>query len=97
MPGLAGAMAGKDEFSELNVLSGVMVLIPPCLWGAVRFVGGGDTGGVDQAKVAAGDAFLAGPERFAAGLEGSVAEDDAEAGAFAQGSPPSMSEPVLAP
>lgn len=96
MPGLVGAMAGKDEFSEFIVLSGVMFLIPPCSWGAAKFVGGGDTGGVDQAKVAAGDAFLAEPERFAAGLEGSVAEDEAEAGPLAQGSPPSISTPVLA-
>lgn len=97
MPGFAGAMAGKDEFSEFSVLSGVIVLIPPCVWGAARLVGGGDTGGVDQAKVAAGDAFLAGPTRFPAGLEGNVAEEEADVGAFAQGSPPSISEPVLAP
>jgi hypothetical protein len=95
MPGLAGAIAGKVEFKELKLLSGVMALI--CVGGAARFVGGGDTGGVDQANVAAGDAFLAGPPRFTAGLEGNVAEDEAEAGAFAQGSLPSMSEPVLAP
>ena len=97
MPGFAGAMAGKDEFNEFIVLSGVMVLSPPCAGGAAKFVGGGDTGGVDQANVAAGDAFLAGPIRFAAGLEGSVVEDEAEGGAFAHGSPPSMSDPVLAP
>jgi hypothetical protein len=60
-------------------------------------VGGGDTGGVDHEKVAAGDAFLVEPARFAAGLEGSVVEDEAEAGAVAQGSPPSMSEPALGP
>ena len=98
MPGFAGAIAGKLEFKEFMVLSGVMVRSPPRAGGATRFVvGGGETGGVDQEKVAAGDAFLVDPARFPAGLEGNMVEEEAEAGAFAQASPPSMSEPVLTP
>lgn len=57
-------------------------------------VGGGDTGGVDQANVAAGDAVLA---RFVAGCMGRVADVDPDAEPFAHGSPPSMSDPPDGP
>ena len=95
MPGFVGFMAGKEELREEKVLSGVMALPLPC--GADRlFDGGGETGGVDQEKVAgAGEALFA---RFA-GREGKMVEDDAEA--FAEpldhGSPPSISDPPVVP
>jgi hypothetical protein len=97
MPGFDGAMAGNAELSELNVLSGVIVL--PTIFGAERFVcGGGDTGGLDQENVAAGDAFLVDPA-LTAGREGSIDDEEADVGAVAQGSapPPNMSEPVFVP
>ena len=97
MPGFAGAMAGNAELMEFIELSGVMVLRPPCACGAARLVGGGETGGLDHGNVAAGDAFLADPTRLPAGLDGRTVEEEAEVGAFAQGSPPSISEPVLVP
>ena len=94
IPGLAGVIAGNAELSEPIVLSGVMVLTAPSD-GVVRFVGGGgDTGGVDHEKAATGDAVLADDARLAAGREGSVVAD---ADAFPQPSPPSISEPVFAP
>jgi hypothetical protein len=95
MPGFEGAMAGKAELSELNVLSGVIAL--PDALGAERLVcGGGDTGGLDHEKAAAGDAFLIDPV-LAAGRDGRIVEEDADVGAVAHGSalPPSMSEPVF--
>lgn len=96
MPGFAGAMAGKAELIELRLRSGVTVRMPPCAGGAARLVGGGDTGGVDHANAGAVDAFAAEPTRFAAGRDGSVVDDEADAGALAHASPPSMSEPVPA-
>jgi hypothetical protein len=88
IPGLAGLMAGKEELRDEKLLL-------PC--GADRFVGGGgETGGVDHEKVAgAGEALL---DRFA-GREGRTVEEEAEAfaEALAHESPPSMSDPPLAP
>lgn len=88
IPGLAGLMAGKEEFRVEKVLL-------PC--GADAFVGGGgETGGVDHEKVAgAGEALL---DLFA-GREGRTAEEEAEAlaEALVHESPPSMSEPLVAP
>lgn len=84
MPGFEGAMAGKDELSEL----------------VEKFdCGGGDTGGLDQENVAAaGDAVLIDPG-FIAGREGRIVEEEADVGAVAHGSalPPNMSDPVPAP
>jgi hypothetical protein len=93
MPGLLGVIAGNDEFRVLKVLSGVIVLLVP--WGAERFVAGGDTGGVDHEK--AGEPLFDDFPRFTAGLEGSIVDEEAEAGAFAQGSPPSISVPLDVP
>jgi len=88
IPGFAGLMAGKEELKDEKVLL-------PC--GAGTFVGGGgETGGVDHEKVAgAGEASL---DLFA-GREGGTVDEEAEtlAEAFAHGSPPSMSEPPVAP
>jgi hypothetical protein len=94
IPGLLGAIAGNELFREPNVLSGVIAR----LWafGAFNDVllgGGGDTGGVDQENVAAGEALLDDRERFVDVWAGRIVEDDAEAEPFAQGSPPSMSVP----
>jgi hypothetical protein len=92
IPGLLGAIAGNEE---LSALSGVMARL--CALGTLSAVldgGGGDTGGVDQEKVAAGDALLVDRER---GWEGKVVADEADAEAFAHGSPPSMSEPPDGP
>jgi len=97
IPGLEGAMAGNVELSELNVLSGVIV--PLIALGAERFVcGGGDTGGLDQENLAAGDAFLVEPA-LRAGREGSIVDEEADGGAVVHGSPPppNMSDPVFAP
>jgi hypothetical protein len=91
IPGFAALRAGKEELSVFNVLSGVMALL--CGFGALRLVvGGGDTGGVDQEKVAAGDAVLD-AVRLVDDREGSTVDDVADAEAFAHGSPPSMSVP----
>lgn len=90
-PGLLGAMAGNDELSELSVLSGVMVLLTPI--GAASCWGGGDTGGVDQENVAAGEALFDVRPRLAAGRDGNIVEEDADACPLAHGSPPSMSPP----
>lgn len=89
-PGLLGVMAGNDELSELNVLSGVTVLLTPV--GAVRW-GGGDTGGVDQENVAAGEALFEDRPRLTPGRDGNTVEEDADACPLAHGSPPSMSPP----
>lgn len=97
MPGLLGAMAGNEELSVPKVLSGVIARL--CAFGALRFVlvgGGGDIGGVDQENVAAGDALLD-LERLFDGREGRIVEDEAEPGAVAHGSPPSMSVPPEEP
>lgn len=91
IPGFAALRAGKEELSVFNVLSGVMALL--CGLGAPRLlVGGGETGGVDQEKVAAGDAVLD-AVRLVDGREGRIVEDVADAGAFAHGSPPNISVP----
>jgi len=91
MPGFAALRAGKEELSVFSVLSGVMALL--CGFGALRLVvGGGETGGVDQEKVAAGDALLD-LVRLVDGREGRTAEDVVDAEAFAHGSPPSISVP----
>jgi len=93
MPGFAALSAGKDELSVLSVLSGVTARL--CCLGAVRFVlGGGDTGGVDHEKVAAGDALF---DLLTDGRDGRTVEDAADAEVFAHGSPPSMSVPPAAP
>jgi hypothetical protein len=93
MPGLAAVKAGKDEFSVLNVLSGVTARL--CGFGAERFVfGGGDTGGVDQAKVGAGGALFD-PVRLVDGPDGRTVDDVADM--FAQVSPPSISVPPADP
>lgn len=88
IPGFAGLMAGKEELRDEKVL---------LLCGAGTFVGGGgETGGVDHEKAAgAGEALL---DLFA-GREGRTVEEEAEAlaDALAHGSPPSMSEPPVAP
>lgn len=95
MPGFVALNAGKEEFSELSVLSGVMVRL--CALGADKFVcGGGDTGGVDQENVAAGDALFD-LTRLVEGRDGKIVEEVAEADAFAHDSPPSMSVPPVAP
>jgi hypothetical protein len=94
MPGLLGAIAGNEVFREPNVLSGGIARL--CPFGAfndVLFGGGGETGGVDQENVAAGEALLDDRDRFAAACEGRTLEDAVEAEPFAQGSPPSMSVP----
>jgi hypothetical protein len=91
MPGLAAVKAGKDEFSVLNVWSGVIARL--CGFGAERFVlGGGDTGGVDHANVGAGEALFD-LVWLLDGRDGRLVEDVADADAFAQGSPPSISVP----
>lgn len=91
MPGLLGAIAGKEELS-VPKLSGVMDRL--CVFGGLSFAtlcgGGGETGGVDQEKVAAGDALLD-RVRLLDGRDGRVVDDAAET--FAQGSPPSISVP----
>lgn len=93
MPGFAAVRAGKEEASVFNVLSDVMALL--CGFGALKLVvGGGDTGGVDQEKVAAGDAVLD-AVRLVDGREGRTIDDVADAEAFAHGSPPSMSVPPV--
>jgi hypothetical protein len=95
IPGLAALRAGNEELSVFSVLSGVMALL--CGFGALRLVfGGGETGGVDQEKVAAGDALFD-LVRWADGREGRIVEDVADAEAFAHGSPPSMSVPLEGP
>jgi hypothetical protein len=84
MPGLLGAIAGKEELSDVNVVSGVMARL--CGFGAVSVeLGAGEMGGVDHANVAAGEAFPD-RERLAGGREGNDA--------LAQVSPPSMSVPL---
>jgi hypothetical protein len=98
IPGLLGAIAGKDELREPKVLSGVIARL--CVFGALRdalFGGGGDTGGVDQENVAAGDALLDDLERLLDGRDGKTVEDDADAEAFAHGSPPIISAPPEGP
>jgi hypothetical protein len=65
IPGLLGAMAGNEEFRAPKVWSGDMARL--CALGAfndVLFGGGGETGGVDQENVAAGDALLVDRERL---------------------------------
>lgn len=57
--------------------------------------GGGDVGFVDHEKAAAGEALLDPRPRLAEAREGSVVEDDADAGALPHASPPSMSCPAL--
>jgi hypothetical protein len=64
---------------------------------AVLVGGGGDTGGVDQENVAAGDALLADLERLVDGWDGKMVEDEADADAFAHESPPSISVPPEEP
>lgn len=87
IPGLLGAIAGN----ELNVLSGVIALLFPC--GAVRFVGGGDIGGVDHEKAGvAGEGLFDDIVRFATGREDSIVDEVAD-GAFAQASPLNISVP----
>jgi hypothetical protein len=97
IPGLLGAMAGNAELSVPNALSGVMARL--CGLGAlsVVLVGGGDTGGVDQENVAAGEALFADRERLVEGRDCKIVEEDAEVGAVAHGSPPSMSVPPDGP
>ena len=56
IPGLVGAIAGNEEFNEVKVLSGVIVLLFVC--GADRLVGGGETGGLDHENVAAGEGLF---------------------------------------
>jgi hypothetical protein len=91
IPGLLGAIAGKDELRDPKVLSGVIARL--CVLGALRdvlFGGGGDTGGVDQENVGAGDALFE-------GRAGKTVEDDADADVFAHGSPPIISAPPAGP
>ena len=98
IPGLAAVNAGNDELRVLSVLSGVIVLL--CGVGAERFVVGGgcgDTGGVDHEKVAAGDELFVDLARLMDGRDGKTVEDDADAEAFDQGSPPSISVPPEEP
>jgi hypothetical protein len=93
-----GAIAGKDELREPKVLSGVIARL--CAFGALRDVlltDGGDTGGVDQENVAAGDALLEDLPRLLDGRDGKTVEDDADADAFAHGSPPIISAPPAGP
>lgn len=92
MPGLVAPRAGKDELRALSVLSGVTVRL--CVFGAERCVicGAGDTGGVDHENVAAGDALFVDLARFVE-VDGKTVDEDADAEAFAHGSPPSMSVP----
>lgn len=93
MPGFAALSAGNEELSVLSVVSGVTARL--CCFGAERLVlGGGETGGVDQEKVAAGDALF---DLLAEGREGKTVDDAADAEPFAHGSPPSMSVPPGAP
>jgi len=82
--------------SVWRVLSGVIVRF--CAFGADKFVGGGggDIGGVDHENVAAGDALFD-RTRFVEGRDGKIVDDAADAEAFVQGSPPSMSVPVVDP
>lgn len=91
IPGLFGAIAGNEEFKEFSVLSGVIVLLVPS--GAERFAGG-DTGGVDHENVAAGEALLDDRVRFTEDREGKIVDEEADVGALAHGSPPSMSPPL---
>lgn len=59
--------------------------------------GGGDIGGLDQEKVAAaGEALFEVLLLLAAGREGIIVDEVAEAGALAHGSPPSISVPLVA-
>lgn len=95
MPGLLGWIAGNAELNEFMVLSGVIVLLGLC--GADRFVTGGEMGGVDQEKAAAGEALFDVLPRLGPGLEGSMLEEVADAGALAQGSPPSIFPPFELP
>lgn len=95
IPGLIAPKAGNDEFRAPRLLSGVT----DRLWcaGTERlFEGGGETGGVDHENVAAGEALFPDLLRFAAGRDGSTAEDDAD-DAFPQVSPPSISWPPEVP
>lgn len=87
-------MAGNEELSELSVLSGVMLRL--CAFGAERFVacGGGETGALDQEKVAAGDALFVDLVRLLSGREGSTVVGVV---LLAHGSPPSMSLPPDVP
>jgi hypothetical protein len=85
MPGLLGAIAGKEALMVPNVLSGVIARL--CAFGGANvglLGGGGETGGVDHANVAAGEALLLDLERLA---EGKMVDDDVDVEAFAQGSP----------
>jgi len=98
MPGLLGAIAGKEEFKVPTVPSGVTERL--CAFGGLRRVllgGGGDTGGVLHENVAAAGEALLDIERLLDGREGKMVEDDADAEAFAQGSPPSISVPLDEP
>lgn len=91
MPGLLGAIAGKEEFRVPKLPSGVIERL--CAFGGLRFTllgGGGDTGGVDHENVAAGDA-LVDLDRLLDGRDGKTVDEVVEA--LAQGSPPSMSVP----
>lgn len=90
IPGFVALSAGNDEFSVFREWSGVTVLLCD-LFTERLLVGGGDTGGVDQENVAAGDPLLADLERLVDGRDGSVVDADA----LAQGSPPNMSVPPL--
>ena len=97
IPGLLGDIAGNEELRVPKVLSGVIVRL--CAFGALRLKlvgGGGDTGGEDQENVAAGDALFD-LERLLDGRDGNIVEDDADAEAFAHGSPPSISVPPEEP
>lgn len=98
MPGLLGAMAGKEELRVPKLVSGVIARL--CPFGGFRLVlltGGGDTGGLDHEKVAAGEALFDDRPRLFAGRDGKMVEDDADAEPFAHGSPPSISVPPDAP
>jgi hypothetical protein len=97
IPGLLGAIAGKDELRVPKVLSGVIARL--CAFGALRDVlfGGGDTGGVDQENVAAGDALLDDLERLFDGRAGKTVEEDVDADVFAHGSLPIISAPPEGP
>lgn len=77
------------------MLSGVIVRI--CAGGAERFVfGGGDTGGVDQENVAAGDALFDLVELLR-GRDGNAVDVEADGIAFDHALPPSMSVPPDVP
>lgn len=97
IPGLLGAIAGKEELSVLKP-SGVIDRL--CNLGAASRVvvggGAGEIGGVDQEKVAAGDALLERPRLFD-GRDGKMVDEDADVDALAQGSPPSISVPPELP